>query len=152
MSDYFKAYRARLERNQAQIIQLIKDVQEKDNSVEAYVYDQQGSRLLSGVTFIKEESVNSIHFHEVPYRWSGCGYGEHGNSHYGGENSSMPFTADDVLSTFRPINTVRWRYVNKNPNDHSFIPYRDKKHYLEWNLFLKPFKHEEKSNNSNTSE
>ena len=138
MSDYLTAYRARLERNQAELIQLIKDVQAKDNSIEAYIYDEQGSRLIGGVTFIKDEMVNSIHFHEVPYRWSGCGYEEHGKSHYGfvDQNLAMPFTADDVIKTFKPINQVRWRYKNTTPNDHSFEPFKDKKHYLEWHSFL----------------
>jgi hypothetical protein len=85
--------------------------------------------------------INSIHFHEVPYRWSGCGYEEHSKSHSGGENISMPFTADDVISTFKPINKIRFRYKNTNPNDHSFIPFKNKEHYLQWNSFLNLYKH-----------
>lgn len=128
MTTYMEAYRARLERNQAALLQLIKDVQEKDPSIEAYTYDDQGSRLISNVVFIRGESINSVGFHEVPYRWSGCGYPEHGNSHPGGDNVAMPFTADDVISTFKPINTI-----HKSQSE----TFQNKEHYLKWYSFYK---------------
>ncbi len=123
MSDYMTAYRDRLERNQASLIQLIKEVQEKDPAIEAYVYDEQGSRLIGSVTFFKGELINRIGFHEVPYRWSGCGYGEHSRSHSGGDNIAMPFSADDALTTFHPI-------------EHNSRT-KDKATYLKWYSFLK---------------
>jgi hypothetical protein len=128
MSDYFKAYRARLERNHNALVQLIKDVQKKDNSVEAYI--NRNDELINHVVFIKDESINSIGFHEVPYRWSGCGYKETHSSHWGGENSSMPFTADDVLSTFTPIKGSRLSQLES---------FKDKKHYLKWCSYLKKY-------------
>lgn len=124
--NYLEAYRARLERNQSDLIQLIKDVQQKDPLMEAYVYDYP-NRLLSGVVFIRGEYINSIQFHEVPYRWSGCKYHEFGNSHGGGENSKMPFSADDVLNTMKPINTIKKSSVEI---------FKNKEHYLNWYSYL----------------
>lgn len=129
MSDYLKAYRERLERNHAELIKLINDVQAIDSTIEAYVYDNP-NRLLSGVVFIKEEEINSIHFHETPYRWSGCGYPEFGNSHYGTENSGLPFTANDVIANFEPIKDKRKSQIEK---------FRNKEHYLNWCSYLTKF-------------
>jgi len=136
MTDFFDAYRSRLERNQADIFALIKDVQALNPSIEAYVHHDTG-RFQQGVVFIRNEEINSIHFHEVPYRWSGCGHGEFNNSHSGGENCSMPFTVEDVLKTFKPINTVRWRYKDKHGLESVY--FKNKQHYLEWCSYLKKY-------------
>jgi hypothetical protein len=133
MSDYLTAYRERLQRNNDDLIKLIKEVQERDPLIEAYVHND--GRLFPGVVFIKDETINSIHFHEVPYRWSGCGYHEHWKSHWGGENASLPFDATDVITTMRPIGNV-----NKT-HDKAF---KNKEEYLKWCSYLKLYKHEEK--------
>lgn len=106
MSDFFKAYRARLERNQEALFKLANDVLDLDPEVEVYFNSANLDRIKSSVTFFKGENINAVAFHEVPYRWSGCGYDEFRRSHAGGENVSMPFTAEDVLKTFTPITQV----------------------------------------------
>lgn len=128
------AYRARLIRNDAELRKLAADVKATEPTIEVYAYQDRGSGLLNGVTFIKGDEINSVGFHEVPYRWSGCGYSEHP----GGERISMPFTVEDVLSTFHPINTIRFRYLNNNPNDHSCENFKGKGDYLKWYSYLKP--------------
>lgn len=130
MSDYFTARKLRFERNQADLIQLIKDVQLIDNTVEAYVHSDYPKRFMERVTFIRGEEINTIRFHEVPYRWSGCGYSENHNSHWGGENSKMPFTAEDVIKTFQPIKGLRKSQVEL---------FKDKEHYLKWCSYLKKY-------------
>lgn len=133
MSDFFKAYRARLVRNQEALINLIKEVRKADPTVEAYT--GRNDRFICGVVFIKDEGINSIHFHEVPYRWSGCGYGEFNNYHHsGGENNSMPFTAKDVIDNFKPIKGMRKSQVEV---------FKDKAHYLKWSSWLQEFKEED---------
>jgi hypothetical protein len=126
MSEFFIAYAARLKRNEEALIRLIKDVTTKDPTVEAYIVSRDLNRTIEGVTFIKGDQINQIHFHKVPYRWSGCGYSEHRKYHYGGENYSMPFTAEDVLKTFTPINQERM--VTRN--------FKDKEEYLMWRNYL----------------
>lgn len=130
MGDYLTAYRARLERNQVALIQLIEEVQQKKPSIEAYVYDQQ-QRLLSGVVFIDGEYITSVQFHEVPYRWSGPGYDEFHKSHSGGENSSMPFDADDVINGMKPIAGMRKSQIES---------FKNREHYLKWCSYLKLYK------------
>ena len=119
MSDYLKAYSKRLERNEADLINLIKAVQQQDNTIEAYINDARNGRIRN-VVFFKDDKINSIWFHEVPYRWSGCGYNEHHKSHPGLENCKMPFTAQDVIDTFQPIQTS------------SYIKRATKEAYLKW--------------------
>lgn len=127
MSDYIKARLARLERNHEALIKLANDVLDIDQEIEVYFhYDDQ---FKSYVIFFKDENINSVSFHEVPYHWSGCGH----KDHRGGENVSMPFTADDVLKTFHPVTDVHEKY-------NTF--FRDKAHYLKsqrWNKrYYKP--------------
>jgi len=125
MKTYIEARQERLERNQAQLFELAKSVLKSDPKIEIYHYD--GDRPVQGLVFIKGENINSIHFHEVPYRWSGCGYGEHNNSTYGGENYSMPFTTEDVITTFQPITTVKKTYKDC---------FKSIESYLEWCSYL----------------
>ena len=115
-----------MERNHNDLIKLIRDVQDRDKTIEAYVYND--DRYLPGVVFMKGETINSVHFHEVPYRWSGCGHSEFTRSHPGGDNAAMPFTADDVLLNFKPITFV------KNRHDSVF---KTKEEYLKWCSYLK---------------
>lgn len=126
MSDFLTVYRERLKRNHADLLQLIKDVTEKDSSVETYIHKDK-TALINNVVFIKGETINSIWFHEVPYRWSGCGYDEFHKSHSGGENSSMPFDADDVINNFKPIAGVRKSQIEN---------YKSKADYLKWLSYL----------------
>jgi hypothetical protein len=136
---YLEAYGERLKRNQSELLQLIKDVLEKDSTIEAYVYNDflKGECHLQGVVFIKGEKINSVHFHEVPYRWSGCGYGEFGKSHSGGDNVSMPFDADDVINNFRPINSIVHRRKAHNSEEAEY--FKDKQQYLNWCSYLKQY-------------
>lgn len=139
MSDYLTARRARYERNQAALIQLIKDVQEKDPSVEAYVHHETfGTSIpIDSVVFFRGEEINTIDFLEVPYRWSGCGHREFSNSHYGGDNVAMPFTADDVINNFHSVTGVlKSQHIFKSGGRDMF---KSKEHYLEWCSYLKRY-------------
>ena len=123
-----EAYRARLERHQKALVKLTQDVQTLDPTVEAYVSNlHDGSGLLLGVTFFKGEEINSIHWHEVPYRWSGCGHEEHRNSYHAHE---MPFFVEDVFAHFEPVKGKR---LGEGQN------FKSKEHYLNWLSYLKPF-------------
>lgn len=122
MSDYFEARKARFIRNEEALIQLIKDVKEKNPNVEVYVYKNQP--FIDSVTFFLGEDINGVGFHEVPYRWSGCGYTEYQKSHHGLE---MPFTANDILTTFSPV--TNWKKSNVEY-------FKSKDHYLKWCSYL----------------
>lgn len=113
MADYWTARRARFIRNQFDLIVLACKVIKIDPSVEIYVHRDYHKRFLDAIVFIKGEKINEIAFHDVPYRWSGCGYEENwqGNYHSGGPNHKMPFNENDVLTTFHPI--VSKAYNNK---------------------------------------
>lgn len=135
MNNYLEAYYARIIRNHEDLLKLVTDVLEKDPSVEAYYHKEiDNRRLISSVVFFKGEEINGIGFHEVPYRWSGCGYSEFSNSHSGGNNCEMPFTAEDVLNNFRSITTIKLRY---------YTYFKSKSEYLKWCSYLK--KHEVKT-------
>ena len=125
MSDFLKAYRARKKRNHDDLIQLIEDVKKKNKDVKAYVHNS--DRYIDSVYFVLDESINVIQFNETPYRWSGCGYTDFANSHYGLENCKLPFTADDVLSTFEPIKSKKTEY------------FKSIDQYLKWYSFLKQY-------------
>lgn len=128
---YFEAHVPRMQRNHNELIKLIKEVQEKDKSVEAFT--NTNNTLQSGVVFIKDENICSIQFHEVPYEWSGCGYSEHYKSDH---TLEMPFTADDVLSHFHPIKGFRKSQIEA---------FKDKAGYLKWCSYLKLYKSDEAS-------
>jgi len=130
MSDFLKAYEERLQRNHKAILKLAKDVIAIDKSVEAYLSIGLKS-YISSITFFKDESINTIAFHEVPYRWSGCGYTEHGKSHSGDKNCSLPFTPMVVLASFKPITSILF----KQPNEY----FTSKDQYLKWYFFLKKY-------------
>jgi len=123
MSDYFTDYRARLERNQEALLELAVNVIQADPEVEVYLSND--GAFHRSVIFFKGETINSVSFHEVPYRWSGCGV----TNHSGGENVSMPFNVDDVLTTFKPITSILWR----QPNEY----FKSKEQYLKWCSYLK---------------
>lgn len=123
MNDYLKAYRERLERNHNDLLNLAKDVVAANPKVE--VYGSANKNLYSGLVFILGQKINSVSFHEVPYRWSGCGYGEFKNSNY---SSRMPFIAEEVLNTMKDISTV-----NKTVNE----KFTNKNEYLIWCSYLK---------------
>ena len=129
MNDYWTAYSERLERNQNDLLQLARDIIKKDSSIEVYVHHGFPKRFITNIVFFKGDLKNEVAFHEVPYRWSGCGYEEFGKSHPGGENSSMPFDANDVLNTFKHVN----KYKKRQPN----VYFKSKKEYLEWYSFYK---------------
>lgn len=140
MSDYLIAYGERLKRNQEQLISLINDVKEKYPEIEIYVYNDFLKRktLLNNVLFFKGEQINSIRFHEVPYGWSGCSYPKNGNTHPGGDNVSMPFTADDVANNFKSVTKLIKSHTTKQ--NQPFTEYfESKKHYLNWYSFYKKY-------------
>lgn len=129
MSNFFDAYRERLKRNHNALLQLADDLIKIDPEIEAYIYREE-RRLVSNVVFFKGEGYNSIGFHDVPYRWSGCGHGEFSYSHGGGENHSMPFTPEDVLKTMQPITTVI------KGGD---VRFKSKDQFLTWYSFYKRY-------------
>jgi len=132
MSSYFKAYKERIIRNQHDLLTLAKKVIKKDPDIEVYChhnfFNQKNSRYISSLTFFKKEDLTTIAFHQVPYRWSGCGHGEFRNSHYGINNNEMPFIVDDVLSNLTPVTKKKKR----NPN----VFFISKKEYLQWYSYL----------------
>jgi hypothetical protein len=121
---YLEAYSARLERNAQELKNLIHEVQKLQPKIKAYVSNH---GIIQGVVFIDGENINSIHFHEVPYRWSGCGYSEFGKSHIGGENVSMPFTANDVINGFTPVTSKNHTHNTK---------FKNMEQYLKWCSYL----------------
>lgn len=129
MEGYFEARTKRLERNQVALFELADEVLKADPKIE--VYHHHADAFIQGLVFIKGEDINSVQFHEVPYRWSGCGHGEFNSSHSGGENVSMPFTKEDVLTTFSPITSKRKSSIEL---------FKSKKHYLDWCSYLVKYK------------
>lgn len=121
MKDFLTAYGERLERNSAALLKLATDVMAADPTVEVYCH--RDDKHKKGLVFFKGEEINKIHFHEVPYHWSGCGYAEH----FGGENLAMPFTVEDVLQTFKPVTTVMDRHDTF---------FKSKAEYLKWCSYL----------------
>ena len=121
---YLEAYSARLARNEQELKNLIHEVQKLHPKIKAYVSN---NGIIQGVVFIDGENINSIHFHEVPYRWSGCGYSEFGKSHYGGENMAMPFTVEDVINGFSPITSKNHTHNTK---------FQNIEQYLKWCSYL----------------
>lgn len=117
MKGYWEAYAARLQRNEEQLLQLAKEVVAIDPEVKVYV-SHLSKRYHSSITFVKGETINRIGFHEVPYRWSGCGYEEIGTGHPGGENSSMPFSAETVIETFKKITSEVKRHSRRKGPEH----------------------------------
>lgn len=128
MSNYLEAYKARLIRNEKEILALVESVIKINPAID--VYYNRNSGHIKSITFIRNEMINKIAFHETPYRWSGCGYSEFRNSHVGLENSAMPFTVKDVLLSFTPITSIK-----KDKNYFTSV-----KQYLEWYSFLVSYK------------
>jgi hypothetical protein len=127
MNDYWTAYSSRLERNEAELLKLAKEV-EADSEVEVYIHDSYPKRRLTSVTFFKGEEINHVDFVEVPYRWKGCGF----HSHRGiGDNVGMPFTAKDVLESFDHVS----HSLKRNPK----MYFQTKKEYLKWYSFLNQY-------------
>jgi len=129
MSDYLKHYRLRLERNDKELRELADNVIKAEPEVEVYFH--RSNELQNSLCFFKGESINGIAFHEVPYRWSGCGYSEFGKSHNGDDNVSMPFDVNDVLTTFKPITSI----LKSQPDKH----FKSKEQYLKWYSFYERY-------------
>jgi hypothetical protein len=129
MSDYLEHYRLRLERNNKELKELADNVIKADPEVE--VYFNRNNELQNSLCFFKGESINGIAFYKVPYRWSGCGYSEFGKCHNGGENVSMPFDVNDVLTTFIPITNIK----KSQPNNF----FKSKEQYLKWYSFYEKY-------------
>lgn len=132
MKTYLEAYRERLERNQSNLFDLAKAILKINPAIEIYHHKDE-KRLKSGIVFFDGEKINNINFHEVPYRWSGCGFTEFGKSHSGIEGSEMPFSNEDVLTTFKPITSER-KSINEN--------FKTKEQYLKWYSFLTKFENQ----------
>lgn len=127
MKTYLEAYGERLERNDKALKEIALEVIKTNSDVE--VYFNHNKNFKDSVLFFKGEMINSIGFHEVPYRWSGCGYQEFDKYHSGGENSAMPFTVEDVLNTFHPVTEIKLR----QPDEYC----KSKEQYLKWYSFYK---------------
>lgn len=127
MKTYMEAYLERMQRNSEELLQLAKDVKKEDPTIEIYISNN--STIIKSLKFFKGELVNNVSFHEVPYRWSGCGYSEHLESHNGNDNCSMPFTLEDVISTFKPITEILF----KQPNEY----FKSKEQFLKFYSFYK---------------
>ena len=129
MSDYLTDYRARLERNDKALKNLADEVIKAEPEIEVYFH--YNNKFQNNVIFFKGEYINTITFHEVPYRWSGCGYSEFGKSHNGDDNVSMPFDVNDVLTTFKPITSI----LKSQPDKH----FKSKEQYLKWYSFYERY-------------
>ena len=123
--NYQEARRARMQRNNDELLKLADEVIKADSSIEVYIC--RNNRLQNALVFFKGDQINSIGFHEVPYHWSGCGV----NNHTGGENISMPFDVNDVLTTFKPVTNIKHR----QPNEY----FKSKEQYLKWCTYLKRY-------------
>lgn len=123
MSDYFTAHTERMQRNDKALHELAANVIKEDPTIEAYFHHDDS--LKSNVLFFKGENINSVSFHEVPYHWSGCGIKDHSS----GDNVSMPFDVNDVLTTFHPITGI----LKYQPN----VYFKSKEQYLKWYSFYK---------------
>lgn len=115
MKTYLEAYYERMQRNHDALINLANEVLNLDPTIEVYIC--RGDRLQNGIKFIKGETINSVQFSEVPYHWSGCNIKNHG----GGENISMPFDSNDVLTTFKPITSVMNTYKDAFKNRAEYL-------------------------------
>jgi hypothetical protein len=124
---YLEAYRARLERNNDELLALANKVLQLDKTNTIRVYVHESKPFKQNLVFIRGEEINSISFHEVPYHWSGCGHEDHA----GGDNVSMPFTVRDVMTTFKPITLV-----NKSINE----KFKTVDQFLKWYSFYKEYK------------
>lgn len=133
MKNYLEAYRERMEKNEADLLKLANEVLAINPKIEVYRH-KNTDRLINGLVFFDGENINSICFHEVPYRWSGCGFPEFGNSHFGNDITCyLPFTADDVIKTFHPVTDVN--------NTHN-TKFEDKEQYLKCLSYLTKYKPE----------
>jgi hypothetical protein len=120
--NYFEARRERMFRNNSALMKLTKNVIKKNPEVEAYFSDM--DFYPESVVFFLGEEINGASFHEVPFRWSGCNYTEHGTSN---PSLEMPFTVEDVLTTFKPVGEIK-----KSPAE----KLKTKKEYLNWYSYL----------------
>lgn len=121
--DYMSGYTRRMEKNDWELHQLAKEVIQADPEVEVYFHHD--DKYQDGVKFFKGEMINSVQFHEVPYHWSGCGL----RSHSGGDDVSMPFDVNDVLTTFKPVTSI----LKSQPDRY----FKSKEDYLKWSSYLK---------------
>jgi len=120
---YFKARAERTIRNNDNLKHLADMVMEADSRIE--VYHHKSVPYIESITFFKGEEINTIGFHDIPFRWSGCGFKEiktHGDKRAKGGQLEMPFTVADVLNNFEAI----------QPN-HRF---KTKEEYLKWYNYL----------------
>ena len=122
--DCYSGYQRRMERNDWELKKIAKEIIKINPEIEVYFYEDD-NMYQKNVVFFKGENINTIQFHEAPYHWSGCSI----SNHNGFENCSMPFTVDDVLTTFHPITVV----IKSQPNEH----FKSKEQYLKWHSFYK---------------
>ena len=120
----FETRQARLKRNHENLIRLAIDTIFQNPYIEVYLHKNHQNENISGIYFFNGEMYNKVQFHEVPYRWSGCGFGEFYKSN---NSSEMPFTPSDVLSTMIDIKTVQKQHKTF---------FKGKKEFLTWFSWL----------------
>jgi len=121
---YFKARGEREIRNNEDLHKLIKKLLKKDSAIKAY--RNTNDPVFERVVFIKDESICSISFMEVPFTW----VGPDTESATIKRELQMPYTVKDVLGAFKPITTIR----------HFRDYFRTIEQYLEWCSYLEPIK------------
>lgn len=118
---YFEARKERLIRNNDDLKNLADKVLAIDNTVEVYHNDR--DHYIESITFFRGEDIVKITFSEVPFRWSGPSTRSAKNQ----ENIAMPYTAENVLNSFKTVKNQKHRY------DGCF---ESKKEYLDWCSYL----------------
>lgn len=113
MSDYFKAYRNRIQTNHTNLLKLGKELKGLGYTIKIW----KSKELQNSITVLdKHNNGVRVQFNEVPYRWSfeydikpskeqGSGYT--GKKFYTSA-LDLPFTAKDVVEAFKPM------YINDN--------------------------------------
>lgn len=110
MSDYFTAYRARLERNHKKFMELSEELKAKGCKVFVFSSDKESGRMISYIHVKKEDKHIAVGFAEVPYRWylhmtldgkNGQGTGRDIAKRTDAETEYC-FTADEIIAELRP--------------------------------------------------
>ncbi len=111
MSDFFTAYRARMQRNHDSLMKLADEL----TNIGVSVYHSK-DRLVKSLWLTKDNTHLYLSFCDVPYRWElscsiewvrGNGSSRTIEVSRGGENVSMPYTVDYILSKMQPIPKIK---------------------------------------------
>lgn len=104
MKSYFEAYKERLVRNDIELRSLAESL--KNSGYEIFIYCSDNNKLLSGFKVFDSTLTKScyVSFNEVPYRWtvsipikpSKNDSSYTAKTSFGGENSCLDFTVEDI--------------------------------------------------------